>query len=514
MSILKNTFSSGKNYEELLDQTLYKVPGTDTKITWADSVEGTLITGATGSGKSSGPGRHAALAMLKKGFGFCVLCAKPDEKDQWLEYTKEAKRTNDLVIFNKSSDLKFNFLKYEMERQGEGAGDVLNAIDALMNLNEQNRVYRSGGGGDNEERFWDNSLRRLISRTITLLRLAGEEVSILNMRKVVSDCFKGDEPKLYHHLKRTSTTTEEIDPHTRRQAQADLDLWIKSSYFLQILEEVSEQTFANSSEEETALLVLDYWLKEFPKISEKTTSIIVESYMGIIEPFLNDGILKKQFSSGLDKMLLPENTVTDNKIMIIDFPIKEFGLAGIYAATIYKTTFQAAMERRNIKTENDPKPVGLWIDEYQSFCNPMTDSLFQTTARSSWIATVYITQNINNIYFVMGNKMPEARAKSLLGNLNLKYFASNADVETNQWASDMIGQHVADLENLSINKEMEISKTKHQQMQARVTPDHFTILKTGRKANKYVVEAIVFKAGKRWGKNSENYATVAFKQRD
>ncbi|WP_417799195.1 TraM recognition domain-containing protein [Tenacibaculum sp.] len=166
----------------------------------------------------------------------------------------------------------------------------------------------------------------------------------------------------------------------------------------------------------------------------------------------------------------------------------------------------------NTHFEQTPKPVGLWIDEYQNFCNPRRDSLFQTTARSSWGATVYITQNINNMYFIMGNEQPEARAKSLLGNLNLKYFASNDNYDTNVWASQMIGQHKVDFEHLSFSKDMEISKSKNQQMQYRVTPDHFTILKTGRKVNNYIVETVVFKAGKAWGKNEENFALVGFRQ--
>lgn len=59
-----------------LDQILYKVPGTNTAITWADSLEGTLVTGSTGSGKSSGAGRHIGHAMLKSGYGMCILCVK------------------------------------------------------------------------------------------------------------------------------------------------------------------------------------------------------------------------------------------------------------------------------------------------------------------------------------------------------------------------------------------------------------------------------------------------------
>ena len=113
----------------------------------------------------------------------------------------------------------------------------------------------------------------------------------------------------------------------------------------------------------------------------------------------------------------------------------------------------------------------------------------------------------------MGHNQPQARAKSLLGNLNLKYFASNADIETNQWASQMIGQHMTDFQSLNITKGMEISKTKSQRLQYRVMPDHFTTLKTGRKANNYIVETFVFKSGKVWGKNKENYALVGFNQK-
>ena len=97
--------------EEILDQPLYEVPGTDTQVTWADSVSGTLITGSTGSGKSSGPGRLVATSMLKAGFGFCILCAKKDERERWLNYIKNEapEREKDLVIFDKKKWVKVQF---------------------------------------------------------------------------------------------------------------------------------------------------------------------------------------------------------------------------------------------------------------------------------------------------------------------------------------------------------------------------------------------------------------------
>ncbi|MEQ9230556.1 MAG: TraM recognition domain-containing protein [Cyclobacteriaceae bacterium] len=501
------------SHEKLLDTILYIVPGTKTVITWADAVEGTLITGSTGSGKSSGAGRYIAHAMLKSGYGMCILCAKKDERNRWLRYIEETapERKKDLVLFSKESGHQFNFLQYEMERIGEGAGDVLNAVEALMSLNEQNRVYLSGGGGGKDERFWDLSLRRLISRCISTLRLADEAVNVPNMRRLVTDCFKDNEPAEYEKLEHQANN-QGGDPQKRKQAVERLDSWLESSYFLQVLLKISNKDFSEADSEDVELAI-NYWLKEFPKIGEKATSIVVESFMGIVEPFLNKGILKDQFAKGLSPELLPEKIYKEGKIVIVDFPIKEFGIAGIYAATIFKTTFQAAMERRDIEIEHDPKPVGLWIDEYQQFCTHKTDSQFQATARSSWVATVYITQNINNIFYVMGNDQPESKTKSLLGNLNLKYFASNDNYDTNLWASNMIGEHLVDFQSIGFSKDMEISKTRNQQMQFRVTPDHFTVLKTGRKANNYIVETVVFKSGKNWGKNKQNFALVGFDQR-
>jgi hypothetical protein len=506
-------FSKTGKPSDPLDGELYKVPGTNSTISIADSLEGTLITGATGSGKSSGPGRYIAHAMLKNGYGMCILCGKKDEKKRWLRYIQEAtpNRMKDVVIFDKSSRLSFNFLRYDMEREGEGAGDTLNAVESLMLLNEQNRVYLSGGGGGKDERFWDLALRRFLSKGIETLRYAGEEISILNLWRLASGCFKGEEPEEYRRLVNRASDTR-IDLNSRKFAQQELDEWINSNYFLQTLIKISDKYYPEVEEEDIEM-VMNYWIREFPKVGEKTSSIILESFMGIVDPFLNKGILKDQFTTGLSPELLPEAIYREGKIVIVDFPIKEFKITGLYAATIYKTTFQSAMERRDIETEIEPRPVGLWIDEYQLFCSHKTDSQFQSTARSSLVATVYITQNINSLQHVMGNEQGEAKTKSLLGNLNLKYFASNDNYDTNVWASNMIGKHLVDYENLSISNKMEISKTKNQQIYYRVTPDQFTVLKTGRKANNYIVEAVVFKSGKTWGMKEQNFSLVKFNQR-
>jgi len=58
-------------------------------FTIGNAVEGTLVLGATGSGKTSGSGRAIATAFLSAGFGGLVLTAKPDERRNWEGYCRD-----------------------------------------------------------------------------------------------------------------------------------------------------------------------------------------------------------------------------------------------------------------------------------------------------------------------------------------------------------------------------------------------------------------------------------------
>jgi hypothetical protein len=69
-------------------------------FTIADATAGVSVFGATGSGKTSGAGKLLAHAYLKNGFGGLVLCAKPQERQQWEAWAREPgiKRSADLII--------------------------------------------------------------------------------------------------------------------------------------------------------------------------------------------------------------------------------------------------------------------------------------------------------------------------------------------------------------------------------------------------------------------------------
>lgn len=492
-----------------LGKVLYCVPGTSVDITYRHAVEATLITGAPGSGKTSAVGQYIALAMLKEGYGFCVLCTKPDERDLWEKYARKAGRIDDLVIFNKSSPYEFNFLQYELTREGEGAGDSLVIANYLMSIYEIAKNFQAGGKGDESDRFWDQSLRRLIIRTISLLKLANQPLTVENMRQLVVNSFEENEAAEYFSLKE-QISNKQLQNDERLEAKERFDKWEESNFFLKVVEIARNRSDKTPEEEEDLKLAWEFWMRSFMRLADKTKSIVIESFNGLVEAFTS-GILKNKFSKGLSEELRPENTYLNKKIVLIDYPVKEFGISGLYAASIYKVIFQAAMERRNITKEKDRTIVGLWVDEFHHFINPEADTLFMTTARSSRTACVFITQNVNNIKFAMGRNNSQARTMSLLGNIGLKYFCSNADAETNEWAANMIGKHLTDLATTSIEESGDSNRSYGQQLHYKVPPEHFTMLQTG--GTKKKVQAIVFKAGIIWDEEEEeNFAEVEFSQ--
>jgi len=134
-------------------------------------------------------------------------------------------------------------------------------------------------------------------------------------------------------------------------------------------------------------LTLDYWMKSFPTQHEKTRATVLSVFTGISDVFQR-GVLRRIF--GTETTMTPEASL-DGKIILLDLPEKRFHETGVAAQTLFKFCWQRAVEGRRI--ENDSRPVFLWMDESQLFVNEH-DVRFQTTSRSTRVATVFLTQNL------------------------------------------------------------------------------------------------------------------------
>ena len=449
-----------------------------------DAVRGVQIFGGIGSGKSSGSGKTLAKTYLKNGFGGLVLCAKPDEKDNWIRYAKETGREDDLIIFSKGSEYEFNPLQYEMTREGEGAGEIFNLSYLFMEIYKMGNRFSGGGATKESERYWDTALKRCLNSLIRLIQMAEEELSITNMKRILT----------------TAPNSEELDEFFKMEDEESTK-WAENNYCMSCLLRAAEKVIDEESEEKYNDLH-NYFMEQWGRMDVKTRSIISESFLGLAEPF-QDGILKKHFSKGTN--LYPEETFK-GKIIILNFPVKEFLASGVYAQGIFKLLWQQATERRDVTKY--PTPVFLWVDESQLFLSGY-DQIFQTTARSSRACTVFISQNISNYYVAVGGNNSRAKVDSLLGNLGTKIFHANNDAVTNEWAARTIGKAFINVSGISVGKEQSSSLNQH--LHYQVEPREFTILPSGGIENDLKVGAVVNVAGKKWSDDS-NYKKVIFKQ--
>ena len=436
-----------------------------------------------------------------------ILCAKPGEGAIWKRNIEKVGRSRDLIYFAKGEDFFFNPLLYENSRGGEGAGETLNLVDMIMNIHLLGKNFMAGtssGGGD---AFWEIAMRRLISRCIDLLKLAGEPITFMNIRKIVVSAFTPEEIAEYKKLMNALDDPE--SPEKQEETENKIAILIQEKYCLNCIIRASQKE-KTEEEEDTFNLVNTYFNQEFAFLSDRTRSSIEEHLYGLLEPFTG-GILKKYFSSTLSPELWPEVTYRENAIVVIDFSVKEFGVAGIYAQGILKYIWQQAMERRRPDQDGYTNPVFLWVDEAQYFINPNYDTLFQTTARSSLVCTVYLTQSLNNYILMMGRHSPGARARALLANFGTKIYHANTAFETNKMASDIIGYHVGVLASMGGQIMPHQAGSISEQLLLQVQPNEFVTLKYGRKENDNIVEAYIIKTGP-WRYTKDNFIKVEFKQ--
>lgn len=449
-----------------------------------NAVEGVQIFGGIGSGKTSGSGRTIALKYLSAGFGGLVLTVKPDEKELWQGYCKLTGRSKDLIIVEPGQRNYFNFLEYE-SRDGGMTENIVQILKTVIRANQD----KSGGGSDDP--FWENALDMLLFNVIDLCQLAYGEVSAQRMYDIVQT------------IPRPETTNDEIiTPYiqafeeAKRKVNQIVAIWERDfsdgnlKHCRTELERYDKICDA-VPEARTLRMVDEFFGETYYNLSEKTRSIIDFSFSGFLHKLLRDP-LHTLFCNKAPNFA-PEQCL-DGKIILINLPVKTHHKAGRDCQIMFKYIWQRAMEKRNVKENGNP--VFLWADEAQNFIHEH-DAECQATARSSLIATVYLTQNLPNYHANMGGAKSREKVSSFLGTLATKIFHANADVETNKYASELIGD--AQFEETSRTAtaagQFSASRTKSLRIDRVVRPEDMVRLKTGGEHNNFKVEGYIHVQG-------------------
>jgi type IV secretory pathway TraG/TraD family ATPase VirD4 len=466
----------------VLDAPLLQLSDRD-EWTWRDAVGHTVILGSPGSGKSSGPGRNLISGFLSSGAGGMVLCAKPGEAAKWLGYCEQAGRRDDVIRFSpEHTRLRFNPLDFELRRTGRGAGYTQNATALFAYLLE---LIEGGSGKDGQQdKFWQRAVTELLSWATDVLLAAGEPVSLPAIYRLIQSCPRRD---------------GEVDEFYD-------DVWRDSSFCFQCLARAAAGDLTQEAQQDLEAAAT-YLCEELPRLAEQTRASILATFKGMALPFLRSP-MREVF--GTDTTLRLEDSFEAGKIILVDYPLREFGEVGRLVGGMMKYFYMAAVERRAIH-ENAP-PCFLFIDEFQDFLSPY-DAKFLATARESRCACVLLTQNISNLYAQLSAANAKSVVDALLGNCTTKILCANADAITNRWAADLIAQTWQSKASSSTNSGQQMSQGTSigQQLAYQVLPAEFSTLQKGGPPD-WTVETVFFQGGRVFKASGQTYSRIAFRQ--
>jgi type IV secretory pathway TraG/TraD family ATPase VirD4 len=463
--------------------------GNDQAFTIADALTGVAVFGATGSGKTSGTGRHLALGYLNAEMGGIVLCAKKDEARQWWQWACETAREADVIVFDAAGQHRFNFLDWESSRAGEAGGLTIEVVALLEEIITALQPERAGGG---DNLFWEDALHQLLTNAVELVQLAHIELKLSTLRDIVRSA-----------------------PLSREEAGSAE--WRKQSACWYFLTEAERSTAAGSDDAKADYAeVHAYFCDDYANLSDRTRSVIVLMFTKLAQPFTARP-LRKLFSA--DTNIRPEDTF-DGKIIIVDLPTQEYRLAGRIAALVWKYCWQIAVMRRPAPEPGKYlRPVFAWADEAAENFLSRGDSAFQAVARASAGCSVYLAQNVSQYRKRLGD---DDAFESFISNLQTKFFHQSTG-PTCRWAAELLGERWESVTNTSVGRSklpkldatptLSSGVSVSEQRRFLVEPSVFTTLKRGGPAYGFQVEAIVYKGGHIF-ENGQPFKLLTFNQLD
>jgi hypothetical protein len=404
----------------ILDQRILSLSDVD-HLTLRNFVQGgTLIVGDPGSGKSSTSFKQIICAMMRAGLGGLLHTTKSEDTANYLAYARECGREADVIVFSEDSGLKFDPLAYEWARTtGRGAGSIESCIDyfsTLLSLGKQT----SGGGGDH--RFWELASEQAMRHAIQLIKLAGEPLSIVNIYRAISSFPSAPE-------------------------QQEDEGWQASSYTASLIEGIRQRRSTLTEHQWQDLEVsTDFIFTRWANMDPRPRSSIEMTFAGLADKFLHHP-MKNTFAGG-EFSFRPEDCTHRRKLIIVDFPVLEYGKeTARLIQTMVKTTFQRAWLRHKF-TPGCCHGAMLVQDEFQLLTTRF-ESHFAQTCRGSAIAMLCATQSILNLAEELGETQPGSKTKAFLNNLGLKIAHRTTCFDTASYLSEVVGKEWRYLDNFS-----------------------------------------------------------------
>lgn len=438
--------------------------------------EGILGIGGTGSGKSTTM-QHLMLGLMQQGAGMLFLTAKGDDYAAIERMAKLAGREADLLRFHASGNLHFDFLNYELSAPG---GSLVTAGQLIQDMVD---FSSRSSSQNNLEPFWNLAASRKIRMAMTPVYYATEKCSV------------GD---VYNCCTTMPNTPEQRD--SAEFQESPCYLWMR------------EAVHKHPDNHDLSLAV-DYVLKEWPRLSDRTGAGIDAHVINLLEKFMH-GSVRDLIASG--ETNTSPAALDDGKLIVIDTPILTHREPGQFVQMVWKLCTQRHAMRRK-----STRPLVIWADEAQLHALPSVDSMVQAVARSHRLIQVNITQNIPLLESVLKRKDD---VLAWLANLQTRFIFASGDNESNAFFSAMLGQSKQLLSSVSGptgkidplddwfgSPQSGGGYSAQEQWLPDVRPEDFTRLRKGGKDNGYVVDCYVFQGGRVFS-NGKTWLKTSFLQ--
>ena len=282
-----------------------------------DAVTGTLVLGATGSGKTSGPFRSLLRTFFRAGYGGIIFTTKPGEYEEIRRWAEETGRLDNLIRFAPEEKYRFNFLNYESTNPGRGGAQTENIVKLLLTIQES--FERDGNSSGKQERYWALALAQLLRNCVDLHLIAhsGAGLSV---------------KALYDVIVSAPTSPEQVDS----------EAWQQKSVCYRLLNKAVNNEWLSPQQKSDLDITGQYFLQEFPMLPGDTRGSIISTFTTMADIFLR-GQIGTLFSGGLN--IVPE-VAHEGGIIAIDIPVKTFVRRKCSGSTCSSRRASVAMSAR------------------------------------------------------------------------------------------------------------------------------------------------------------------------
>jgi hypothetical protein len=473
------------------DMELLRLNGRD-RLLLKHMFDGTIITGAKGSAKTSGSGAHLHASLLEAQCGGVVVCPKPTDFKSYMDLIRQRGREQDVILMRPTADWSetpinsINILDAEQKLFGRGKANVSNVVALLMKVCDL--IQRQNGqGSSTNESFFRSYSEKIIKAGLSVQSIISNRFDLKLLLKFVNSL-----------------------PNTLPETESD------HLYAVAQVQEAAAKLGENPPYEFTGL-VFDFVMREWPlsPVQGRASGALTVQVM-----------LNTLLSHPLRQMFFEETTFSLDRvlnhsgILLLDMDVHTYAQGGIAGMLLKDIVSRASQARPELSTLESQfiQPVYLLYDEYPEYAID-ADEKHARTGRSARLVPIFIAQTTTSLKAQFQDK---DKAQNLLDLAGCRWAHNNGSFDTNEWMAKTIGQVIVKRgggqhgTNVNYGPQFQHGRNDGhnytEQLDYDCPPRVFTRLKRGGPENRLKAEGIHWRNGDVFRWNSRRWLPVVFPQ--